>query len=43
MQKYIQSLEPSGVGGSNLEESLIIQLRNLDIKDGLLENIIKMI
>ena len=31
-KKYIQSLEPSGVGGSNLEESLIIQLRNLDIK-----------
>ena len=26
-KKYIQSLEPSGVGGSNLEESLIIQLR----------------
>ena len=40
-KKYIQSLEPSGVGGSNLEESLIIQLRNLDIKDGLLEDIIK--
>ena len=34
-KKYIQSLEPSGVGGSNLEESLIIQLRNLDIKDRL--------
>ena len=40
-KKYIQSLEPSGVGGSNLEESLIIQLRNLDIEDKLLENIIK--
>lgn len=40
-KKYIQSLEPSGVGGKNLEESLIIQLRNLDIKDKLLEDIIK--
>lgn len=40
-KKYIQSLEPSGIGGRNLEESLIIQLRNLDIKDKLLEDIIK--
>ena len=40
-KKHIQSLEPSGIGGRNLEESLIIQLRNLDIKDKLLEDIIK--
>lgn len=40
-KKYIQSLEPSGVGGRNLKESLIIQLRNLGIKNMNLENIIK--
>ena len=38
---YVQSLEPSGVGGVDLNECLLIQLRNLDIKDELLEQIIK--
>ncbi|MGN1032243.1 MAG: RNA polymerase factor sigma-54 [Intestinibacter sp.] len=38
---YVQSLEPSGVGGTTLEECLSIQLKNLNIKDNLLEQIIK--
>ncbi|MDO5009267.1 MAG: RNA polymerase factor sigma-54, partial [Intestinibacter bartlettii] len=40
-KKYVQSLEPNGIGGNNLEECLLIQLKNLDIKDKLLEQIIK--
>lgn len=38
---YVQSLEPNGVGGTTLEECLSIQLRNLNIKDSLLDQIIK--
>jgi RNA polymerase sigma-54 factor len=37
----VQQLEPSGVGARNLEECLLIQLGNMNIKDELLENIIK--
>ncbi|WP_455542486.1 RNA polymerase factor sigma-54 [Intestinibacter sp.] len=40
-KEYVQLLEPNGVGGNNLEECLLIQLRNLDVKDKLLEQIIK--
>ncbi|MGM9531562.1 RNA polymerase factor sigma-54 [Intestinibacter sp.] len=38
---YVQSLEPNGVGGTTLEECLSIQLKNLNIKDNLLDQIIK--
>ena len=37
----VQQLEPSGVGARNLQECLLIQLENINIKDELLENIIK--
>lgn len=40
-KKYVQSLEPNGIGGSNLQECLLIQIRNFGINDQLLENIIK--
>lgn len=39
--RIVQQLEPSGVGARNLEECLLIQLENMNIKDELLENIIK--
>lgn len=39
--KYVQALEPNGVGGSSLEECLLIQVRNLEIKDEILEQIIR--
>lgn len=38
---YVQSLEPNGVGGTTLEECLSIQLKNLNIEDRLLDQIIK--
>ncbi len=37
----IQSLEPSGIGARNLSECLLIQIENRDIKDVILESIIK--
>lgn len=37
----IQSLEPSGVGARNLSECLLIQIKNLGIKDRLIEHIIE--
>lgn len=40
-KSYVQSLEPNGVGGTTLEECLSIQLKNLNIKDDLLDQIIK--
>ena len=40
-KNYVQSLEPNGVGGSSLEECLLIQLINLNINDDLLKKIIK--
>lgn len=40
-KSYVQSLEPNGIGGASLEECLLIQLRNLNIQDDLLEKIIK--
>lgn len=39
-KSYVQSLEPNGVGGMDLRECLLIQIRNLDIRDDLLERII---
>ena len=41
MQKLCSILEPNGVGGTTLEECLSIQLKNLNIKDDLLDQIIK--
>ena len=38
--EVIQQLEPIGVGARNLSECLIIQLRNLEIKNEVLEEII---
>ena len=38
--EIIQQLEPSGVGARNLSECLIIQIRNLGIKNELLEIIV---
>ena len=38
---YVQSLETNGVGGTTLEECLSIQLKNLNIEDRLLDQIIK--
>ena len=38
--KYIQQLEPSGIGARNLSECLLIQLRNKSIKNSILESII---
>jgi len=37
----IQQLDPSGVGARNLEECLLIQLRNMNVEDDLLESIIQ--
>lgn len=37
----IQRLEPSGIGARNLSECLLIQIENKDIKDVILESIIK--
>lgn len=37
----IQRLEPSGIGARNLSECLLIQIKNKDIKDDILESIIK--
>ena len=37
----IQRLEPSGIGARNLSESLLIQIKNKDIKNVILESIIK--
>ena len=37
----IQSLEPSGIGSRNLSECLLIQIENRDIKNVILESIIK--
>jgi RNA polymerase sigma-54 factor len=37
----VQQLEPSGVGARNLRECLLIQLENMNIRDELLESIIK--
>lgn len=37
----IQRLEPSGIGARNLSECLLIQIKNKDIKNVILESIIK--
>ena len=39
--KYIQQLEPSGIGARNLSECLLIQVENKNIHDEILINIIK--
>lgn len=39
--KAVQSLEPSGIGSRSIEECLIIQLRENEKHDEILENIIK--
>jgi RNA polymerase sigma-54 factor len=38
--KFIQNFEPSGICARNINECLILQLRNMGICDGVLENII---
>ncbi len=38
--KYIQQLEPSGIGARNLSECLLIQMDNKNIKDDILKSII---
>lgn len=39
--QIIQTLEPPGVGGRNLQEVLLVQIEQLDIKNKLAEEIIK--
>ncbi|CAH2214424.1 RNA polymerase factor sigma-54 [Tepidibacter aestuarii] len=39
--KIVQTLEPSGIGARNIEECLIIQLKEKDIQDSALENVVK--
>ncbi|SHJ84054.1 RNA polymerase factor sigma-54 [Tepidibacter formicigenes] len=39
--KIVQSLDPCGVGARNLEECLLIQIREKEINNNFLENIIK--
>lgn len=39
--KIVQTLEPSGIGASNIEECLIIQLKEKNIQDSILENIVQ--
>ncbi|WP_099190879.1 RNA polymerase factor sigma-54 [Tepidibacter mesophilus] len=39
--KVVQTLEPSGIGARSIEECLIIQLKEKNIQDDLLENIIE--
>lgn len=38
--KYIQQLEPSGIGARNLSECLLIQMENKNINDDILKSII---
>ena len=38
--KYIQQLEPSGIGARNLSECLLIQMENQNINDDILKSII---
>ncbi|HAU31528.1 MAG: RNA polymerase, sigma 54 subunit, RpoN [Desulfotomaculum sp. 46_296] len=38
--KIIQNFDPAGIGARNLQECLLIQVRQLNIKDELLENVI---
>jgi RNA polymerase sigma-54 factor len=37
---FVQGLDPSGVGARNLQECLLLQLRPLNLKDTLVENIL---
>ncbi|MEJ8554580.1 RNA polymerase factor sigma-54 [Tepidibacter sp. Z1-5] len=39
--KVVQTLEPSGIGARNIEECLMIQLREKNIQDNVLENIVE--
>lgn len=39
--KIIQSFDPAGIGARNLQECLLIQVNQLNIKDELLENVIR--
>jgi RNA polymerase sigma-54 factor len=39
--KIIQGLEPAGIGARDLQECLLIQVNQLNIKDELLENVIR--
>ncbi|MCT4508631.1 MAG: RNA polymerase factor sigma-54 [Tepidibacter sp.] len=39
--KIVQTLEPSGIGASNIEECLIIQLKEKNIQESILENIVQ--
>ena len=38
--KFIQNFEPPGICARNINECLILQLRNMGVRDGTLENII---
>lgn len=41
MLKIIQSFDPAGIGARNLQECLLIQIKQLDLKNKLLEELVK--